>query len=215
MNWISQLPFAVVFSIFVALILGFVAWGGKMKARSPRAFRSVKIFDFATSVILVLELARTDKDVDDALSDPTTSGQVVSDVARSLKDDSWLILAYILMFLTGAQMARLRSGSDIAAIIFGLLAILAGGMDFWENYGIWRAIQKAEPGRAARIRRPSLIKWSALGILSVSLGITLFFFSGTGSDALMACIAGCLVLAIGSYCGWLLWKWSRSSGAAW
>jgi hypothetical protein len=244
MPWIQHISVVWPFCAFLAFLVLFLVLAARMPVRAPLAFRQVNVFGYRIKACVAMELARNHADLravlnmaapeqeatrEDKEQARRREEKTVADLRKSLKDDTALILSYTLLFLSAALLAaRVCSHGDVISLASVVLALVATVADFRENHGMAKALHPESrdecsgnppPGDAndlsAPIRRWSIVKWSALTVLGMALGLALFLLSGAGGPALMAGIAGCFLLVGGGYCGWLLLRWWQAPGAGW
>jgi len=173
--------------LLAAAALAFLLFAGLAAKRiapynelSGRRKAPLPMISLGERPILQIELARNEDDLQKILM-VGDSAQNVTDARAGNRLDSLMFIPGYAGFLifTGLALRRVLPGWKKSILVLVLVAIpIAALCDWRENAGITRVLdhfehhRQAEPGDAARIAGPSLVKWCLLALILLIYGAT-------------------------------------------
>jgi len=143
-----------------------------------RGTRVLPIPSIVQEPVVQLELVRSEEDIHDILMIGDT-GANVKDARKGNQIDSFLFIpvysAELMVLALIVARGLAHRGSLLFYILVAAICVIAIS-DWTENAGIARTLNHIEqvhgpqPGDAARISRPSLVKWSLSAVIALALG---------------------------------------------
>jgi hypothetical protein len=166
---------ALAFLLFAGLAAKRIAPNNQLKGRGKAPLPMTSLGE---RPILQVELARNEDDLQKILTAGDLA-QNVADARAGNRLDSLLFIPGYAGFLifAGLALRRVLPGWERLVLVLVLVAVpIAALCDWWENAGITKALdhieqhEQAEPGDAARIAGPSLVKWCLLTLILLVYG---------------------------------------------
>lgn len=142
-----------------------------------RGTRVLPIASIVQAPVIQLELVRSEEDIRDILMIGDTERNI-ADARKGNQIDSFLFIPAYSAELVVLALIVVRGLAHRGSLLFLILAAaicVIAVSDWTENAGIARALNHIEqrhgpqPGDAARISRPSLVKWSLLAVIAFAL----------------------------------------------